>query len=126
MSRLLYKTGLPLAFCAALILTLPACSGGPEEIWQPEALVEETPVEAMHFNESVSSGKLTLTASQKVVARETPIERLTLLYTDSHIEFDWESFGFTFFAILGGIVSVGLYFVVAYVLYDPNKDDKNK
>ena len=124
-SQLLYRTGLPLAFCAAMILTLPAC-GGPQEVWQPDTLVEETPLEATHFSESVTAGKLTLTATRKVSSKETPIERLTLVYSDMWTDFDWDSFGLTFFSILGGILSIGLYFIVAYVIYDPNKNDKKK
>jgi hypothetical protein len=123
-SRILQKTGLPLALCAALILTLPAC-GGPEEIWEPETLIEETAVEPIRFSENVTAGKLTLTATQKVSARETPVERLTLVHTDQWTDFDWDTFGLTFFAILGGIVSIGLYFLVAFVVLDPNEDEDN-
>ena len=123
MSRLIYRTGLPLAFFAAMILTLPACSGGAEELWQTETIVEEKPLEAPRFRETFAAGKLTLTATQKVSARKTPVERLYMVYTDTWSDFDWDSFGLTFFAILGGVLSIGLYFLVAFVLVDPPTDE---
>lgn len=123
MSRLLYRTGLPLAFCAAMILTLPACAG-PEEVWKPDTLVENTPLEGPHFAESTTAGKLDLVATQKVKSRRTPVERKTLVYTDSWIDFDWDNFGVAVFSIVGGILSIGLYFVLGYFVYNKNKNDK--
>jgi len=124
-SRTLYKTGLPLALMAALILTLPACGGGPEEIWQPEVLVEEQPLEDVRFKETFTAGKMSLTATRRVRAKETPIERLHLHYTETWSDFDWDSFGLVFWSVLGGIVSVGLYFLFAFVVFDTTDDDED-
>jgi hypothetical protein len=116
---------LPLALLAALILTLPACSGGAEEIWQPEVLLEEQPLEDVRFRESLTAGKLTLTATRKVRATETPIERLYLHHTETWSDFDWDSFGLVFWSVLGGIISVGLYFLFAFVVFDTTDDDED-
>ncbi|MCB9934221.1 MAG: hypothetical protein H6840_00885 [Planctomycetes bacterium] len=126
MSRTLQKTGLPLALLAAFVLCLPACSGGPEEIWQPETLVQEQPLEGAKFTETLAAGKLVLTATRKVRATETPVERLYLHHTETWSDFDWDSFGLVFWSVLGGIVSVGLYFLFAFVVFDTTKDEENK
>jgi hypothetical protein len=119
---LIQRIGLPLALFAALILA--GCSGGPTEVWTADTLVEEQPLEPVKFEENVAAGRLQLTVTQKVRARETPIERLTLLHEESYAEFDWDDAGLVFFSILGGIVSVGLYFLFAFVVYNPDDEKK--
>lgn len=125
MSQRLTNLGLPLAFCAALILTLPACSSSEFKRWDPEVIVDEEPVDEAKFIETVTAGKLTLTATRTFRTRETPIERLTLVHEETYSDMDWDNFGLTFFAILGGIVSVGLYFIFAFVVFDETKENEN-
>ena len=119
----LQRIGLPLALCAALVLVLPGCGGGAEELWSPGTQVEEVPLEPVAFNGTVAAGRLQLTITQKVRARETPIERLTLRHTESYSDFDWDGFGLVFFSILGGIASIGLYFIFAFAVFP--EDDEN-
>jgi len=123
-SRRVFNLGLLLSLCAALILTLPACSGSQMEQWDAEVLSEVQPLEPPKFKEEVTAGKLTLTATQKVRARETPIERLTILHEESYSDIDWDNVGLVVFSILGGIVSIGLYFVFGFVVF--KKSDKNE
>jgi hypothetical protein len=118
---LIQRIGLPLALLAAFMLA--GCSGGPEEIWTPDTLVEEQPLEPVKFEETVAAGRLQLTVTQKVRAKETPIERLSLQYEESYADFDWDDAGLVFFSILGGIVSVGLYFLFAFVIYNPDNEE---
>lgn len=119
----LRRFGLPLALCAALILTLPGCGGGAEEMWTADTLVDEQPLEPVKFEESFAAGRLQLTITQKVRAKETPIERLTLVHNETYADFDWDEFGLVFFSILGGIISIGLTFVLAFVVYAPDDDE---
>jgi hypothetical protein len=124
-TKTIRKIGMPLAMMAAMILTLPACGGGPEEYWQREQLVEEETLESVKYTETVSAGKLKLKVTQKTQVRETPVERKFLLYEETYADFDWDDAGLVFFSILGGIISVGLYFLVAFVVIDPSDDEKN-
>ena len=116
MSRRVFNLGLLLSLCAALILTLPACSGSQMEQWDAEVLSEVQPLEPPKFKEEVTAGKLTLTATQKVRARETPIERLTILHEESYSDIDWDNVGLVVFSILGGIVSIAFWSMVAVAL----------
>lgn len=118
------KIGLPLALCAAMILTLPACAGGPDEYWQREQLVEEEALEEVKYTESTRQGSLTLKVTQKTRVTETPGERKYLYFEDTYADFDWDDAGLVFFSILGGIISVGLYFLIAFVVIDTD-DDKD-
>jgi hypothetical protein len=120
----LQRIGLPLALCAALVLVLPGCGGGAEELWAADTIVEEQALEPMKFSETVAAGRLQITITQKVHARETPIERLSLVHTETYSDFDWDGFGLVFFSILGGIASIGLYFVFAFAVF-PDNDDEN-
>lgn len=125
MSRKLYSLGMVLAFCAAMLLTLPGCGSSQVEKWTPVTLVEDQPLEAPKFSESVSAGQLTLTATQKVRETKTPIERLSVLHEEVDFEFDWDHFGVVIFSILGGIASVGLYFLFGYVVVNKTKKNDN-
>jgi hypothetical protein len=120
---MLQRIGLPLALCAVLVLVLPGC-GGTEEMWTADTIVEEQALEPMKFSDSVAAGRLQITITQKVHARETPIERLSLVHTEAYSDFDWDGFGLVFFSILGGIASIGLYFVFAFAVF-PDNDDEN-
>jgi hypothetical protein len=120
---MLQRIGLPLAMCAALVLVLPGCGGGAEEMWTSEMQVEEQALEPIRFEETVAAGRLQLTITQKVRAKETPIERLSLHHTETYSDFDWDGFGLVFFSILGGIASIGLYFVFAFVVF-PGDDEE--
>ena len=123
-SQRMFKLGLTLALLAAVVLTLPACGISDSERWDAEVLVEEQPLEELKFAESFTAGKLTLTVTQKTRTRETPVERLTIVHEETYMEFDFDNFGLVFFSILGGVISVGLYFVFAFVVFDTTKDDE--
>lgn len=124
-TKTIRKVGLPLAFMASMILTLSGCGGGPERYWQPETLVEEEALEPVKYTETVNAGKLTLTVTQKTQVRETPIERQYLLFEESYADFDLDDAGLVFFSVLGGILSIGLYFLVAFVLIDEDDEQNN-
>ena len=79
----------------------------------------------MRFQETPGPGKVKLTVTQETQTRETPIERLTLVHEESYADFDWDSFGLVFWSVVGGIASIGLYFLFAFVIFDPS-DDENK
>jgi hypothetical protein len=120
----LQRIGLPLALCAALVLALPGCGGGAEEHWISDTIVEQQALEPIKFDENVAAGRLQITITQKVRARETPVERLSLVHTETYSDFDWDGFGLVFFSILGGIASIGLYFVFAFVVF-PGDDEED-
>ena len=119
----LIRIGLPLALYACAVLTLPAC-GGTQEVWQPETQVEETPLGPMKFQETPAPGRVKLTVTRETRTRETPAERLTLVHEETSADFDWDSFGLVFWSVLGGIASVGLYFLFAFVIFDSTDDDE--
>jgi hypothetical protein len=106
-----------------MVITLPAC-GGTQEIWQAEVIVDETPLEPMRFRESAAQGSLTLTGTRKTHTRETPVERLTLLHSETYADFDWDSFGLVFWSVAGGLVTIGLYILFAFVIFDFHGDDE--
>lgn len=124
MTKKLRTLGMPLAFIAAMILTLPACGSGPEAYWQREQLVEEEATEPVRYTESVRNGKLNLKVTQETQVRETPVERKYLLFEETYADFNWDDAGLVFFSILGGIVSVGLYFLFAFLVIDPPDDEE--
>ncbi|MBZ0134923.1 MAG: hypothetical protein K8I27_00955 [Planctomycetes bacterium] len=124
MKNRLLRIGLPFALYACAILTLPSCSSV-DEVWEPEALVEETHLGPMHFKETAAPGKLNLTVTQKTRTRETPMERLVLVHEETFADFDWDSFGLVFWSVLGGIASVGLYFLFAFVIFDTTDNEKD-
>lgn len=123
MQTRLLRLGLPFALYACLVLTLPACSGT-EEIWEPQVEVEETPLGPMRFQETPGPGTVRLTATQETRTRETPVQRLIILHEETYADFDWDSFGLVFWSVLGGIATVGLYFLFAFVILDPPDEDK--
>ena len=125
MSERSFKLGLLLSFCAAMILTLPACAGSQTEQWNAEVLTEVQPLEPAKFKEDMTGGKLTLTMTQKVRAQETPVERLTILHEDSYSDIDWDNVGLVFFSVLGGLVSIGLYFLFGFVVFKKPNDEEN-
>jgi hypothetical protein len=111
-----------LALYSALVLTLPAC-GGVEEIWVPETVVEEEPVEPVRSTETKAGAHTQLTLTRKVRARETAVERLHLRHTESSSDMSFDNFGLVFFSVLGGILTVGLYFAVAFLLVPADEDE---
>ena len=119
------RIGMYPAFMAAMILTLPSCGSGPEEYWQQEQLVEEEVLEDVRYDETLSQGKLNLRVTQKTRVEETPVERKYLLFEESYSDFDWDQAGLVFFSILGGIISIGLYFLFAFYVFDET-DEENK
>lgn len=121
-SRLL-RIGLPLALYACAVLTLPSC-GGTEEIWEPEIVAEETPLGPMRFQETPAPGQVKLTVTQETRTLETPVERLTLLHEETYGDIDWDSFGLVFWSVLGGIASIGLYFLFAFVIFDETDNEE--
>lgn len=123
MQTRLLRIGVPLALYACAVLTLPSCSSV-DEVWEPEPQVEVTRLEPMRFKETAAPGKVALTVTQKTRTRETPMERLVLVHEETFADFDWDSFGLVFWSVLGGIASVGLYFLFAFVIFDTTDDEK--
>jgi hypothetical protein len=119
---MLTRIGVIPALLACTILC-GSCSGGPEEMWNPEVRVETEELAPAAYTEARTAGKLTLRLSQKVRITETPSERLHLLHTETYSVFDLDEFSLVFFSVLGAIVTVGLYVLFALYLYNPDDEE---
>jgi hypothetical protein len=119
---MLTRVGIVPALFACAILCA-SCSGGPDEIWNPEVRIEVEELAPPTYAETRTAGKLTLRLSQKVRVTETPSERLHLLHTETYSVFDLDEFSLIFFSVLGAIVTVGLYVLFALYLYNPDDEE---
>ena len=121
---MLTRLGVVPAILSCLVLCV-GCGSGPQEEWTPEMRVDVESLSAPAYTETRTAGRLTLRISERVRITETPSERLHLLYTETYSTVDLDEFSLIFFSVLGAVVTVGLYILVAFYLYNPGDDEGN-
>jgi hypothetical protein len=111
---------LPALLACAVISA--GCGTSTREVWQPEQRVEIEALTEPSLIEERSAGMLKLRVEQEIRTIETPSERLYLIYKQTYSDFDWDRFGFAFFAVAGAVVMIGLYVLFAFYVIDTDED----
>lgn len=100
------------------MLSLPACGTSATERWVREPLAEEIPEGPRRYSTRVETGRLELTANQETLVRKGSVDRLYIDYEETYSDTTIEQVGLVIASVIGGIVSVGLYFLVWFVFVD--------
>lgn len=109
----------------ACLLLCAGCGSSVKEIWQPEERVQIESLGGPAWAEERALGSVTLSLHEPARVTTTPSERLYLHHEEKYFSMGWDNFGLVFFGILGSVLSVGLYFLFAFAVFDTAEDEED-
>lgn len=110
------KFGIWLALVAMLLVA--GCGTSETKRWVREPLIEEVAEGPRRYEARTETGRLEVTVTQRTLTREGAVDRLYIDFESTYADTTVEQVGFVIASILGGIISVGLYFLVWFLYVD--------